>query len=125
MLRQIARACGLRRHNQSSPLTIAALRDRVYKLMNNRISPVVAALFVLPLLSFAPAYAQQAQAPSTQPPKEPTTLDVQGGKIRVVPVATGLFHPWSLAFPDAHTILVTERNGRLRMIRDGVLNPDP
>src|SRR5215472_6296868 len=55
----------------------------------------------------------------------PQVLDVQGGKIRAVPVATGLFHPWSLAFPDAHTILVTERNGRLRMIRDGVLNPEP
>ena len=53
----------------------------------------------------------------------PQTLDVQGGKIRVVPVATGLFHPWSLAFVDARTILVTERNGRLRMIRDGVLLP--
>src|SRR5215472_16787015 len=55
----------------------------------------------------------------------PQVLDVQGGKIRAVPVATGLFHPRSLAFPDAHTILVTERNGRLRVIRDGVLNPDP
>src|SRR6516165_4249351 len=52
-------------------------------------------------------------------------LDVQGGKIRVVPVATGLFHPWSLVFTDARTILVTERNGRLRMIRDGVLSPQP
>jgi glucose/arabinose dehydrogenase len=42
-----------------------------------------------------------------------------------VPVATGLFHPWSLAFPDARTILVAERNGRLRLIRDGVLKPEP
>lgn len=42
-----------------------------------------------------------------------------------MPVATGLFHPWSLAFPDSRTILVTERNGRLRMIRDGMLLPDP
>lgn len=55
----------------------------------------------------------------------PQILDVQGGKIRVVPIASGLFHPWSLAFPDARTILVTERNGKLRMIRDGVLSPDP
>jgi glucose/arabinose dehydrogenase len=60
-------------------------------------------------------YAQQA----------PQILDVQGGKVRVVTVATGLFHPWSAAFVDARTILVTERNGRLRMIRDGVLAPDP
>ncbi len=43
----------------------------------------------------------------------------------MVPVALGLYHPWSLAFPDARTILVAEQNGRLRMIRDGVLQPDP
>ncbi len=51
-------------------------------------------------------------------------LDVQGGKIRVSTVASGLVHPWSLAFlPDGRTMLVTEQNGRLRMIRDGVLDP--
>jgi glucose/arabinose dehydrogenase len=55
----------------------------------------------------------------------PRVLDVQGGKIRVVTVATGLFHPWSLAFADARTILVAEKNGRLRIIRDGVLSPAP
>jgi glucose/arabinose dehydrogenase len=55
----------------------------------------------------------------------PRTLDVQGGKIRVVTVATGLFHPWSLAFLDARTILVAEKNGRLRIVRDGVLAPAP
>jgi len=52
-------------------------------------------------------------------------LPVQGGKIRVVTVATGLFHPWSLAFLPDGNILVTERNGKLRMIRNGVLLPDP
>src|SRR5690348_9511242 len=55
----------------------------------------------------------------------PQVLDIQGGKIRVVPVALGLYHPWSLAFPDARTILVSEKNGKLRMIRDAVLQPDP
>ena len=51
---------------------------------------------------------------------------MQGGQIRVVTVATGLFHPWSLAFlPDGHGMLVAERDGRLRMIRDGALAPDP
>ena len=43
----------------------------------------------------------------------------------MVPVVTGLFHPWSLVLTDARTILVTERNGNLRMIRDGVLMPEP
>jgi len=74
------------------------------------------------LLLLASASARAQQAPPTNGPQ---VLEVQGGKIRVVPVATGLFHPWSLAFPDARTILVTERNGRLRMIRDGALKPEP
>src|ERR1700688_1186915 len=78
-------------------------------------------LAVLLLLPAAPARAQQAHPIDSGA----QVLDVQGGKIRVVPVATGLFHPWSLAFPDARTILVTERNGKLRMIRDGALLPEP
>jgi aldose sugar dehydrogenase len=75
---------------------------------------------VLLVLVAAPLDAQPAASPS-----DSQILDVQGGKIRVVSVASGLYHPWSLAFPDARTILVTERNGRLRMIRDGVLLPEP
>jgi len=74
------------------------------------------------LLTFTVAgRAQQA------PPRDtsPQVLDVQGGKIRVVTVASGLFHPWSIAFVDANTILVTERNGGLRIIRNGVLAPKP
>src|SRR5262245_4434410 len=64
----------------------------------------------------APGVAQQSAGSG------PQVLEVQGGKIRVVTVASGLFHPWSIAFAgDAHTILVTEKNGRLRTIRDGVL----
>jgi glucose/arabinose dehydrogenase len=84
-----------------------------------RFLPVlVGSLFLLPA---APTRAQQAATA----PEGPQILDVQGGKIRVVPVATGLFHPWSLVFADARTILVAERNGHLRMIRDGVLLPEP
>jgi aldose sugar dehydrogenase len=85
-----------------------------------RLSPVL-----LAVLLFPPAVLIRAQQPSPPITEGPQILDVQGGKIRVVPVATGLFHPWSLAFPDARTILVTERNGHLRMIRDNVLAADP
>jgi glucose/arabinose dehydrogenase len=71
-------------------------------------------------------YPQQAQ-PAQAPPRDtsPQVLDVQGGKIRVVTMATGLFHPWGIAFADANTILVTERSGALRIIRNGVLAPKP
>src|SRR5215510_1523076 len=69
-----------------------------------------------------PVCAQQA-APARD--TSPQILDVQGGKIRVVTVASGLFHPWGIAFADANTILVTEKNGKLRIIRNGVLAPQP
>ncbi len=44
---------------------------------------------------------------------------------RVVPVADGLEHPWGIAFLPGGDMLVTERPGRLRIIRDGELHPDP
>jgi glucose/arabinose dehydrogenase len=68
-----------------------------------------------------PVRAQQNVPRDTSP----RVLDAQGGKVRVITVATGLFHPWSFAFIDARTILVAEKNGKLRIIRDGVLSPDP
>ena len=40
-------------------------------------------------------------------------------------VAKGLVNPWSLAFLPDGSMLVTERPGRLRVIRDGVLDPTP
>lgn len=46
-------------------------------------------------------------------------------KIRVVVVTKGLSHPWSLVFLPGGNLLVTERAGRLRIIRDGVLDPQP
>src|SRR5579871_3396334 len=76
---------------------------------------------VVGVLLAAVASAQQAGSGLNSP----DVLTVQGGKIRVVTIAGGLFHPWSLAFVDARTMLVTERNGRLRMIRDGALLPEP
>ena len=48
-----------------------------------------------------------------------------GQRIRVTEVAGGLVHPYSLAFPDARTILVAERSGRLRVLKDGVLQAKP
>ena len=75
------------------------------------------------VLSFVLAASVSAQ--QAPPSSSPQVLDVQGGKIRVVTVAGGLVHPWSLAFLPGGRLLVSEKNGRLRMIRNGVLEPDP
>jgi glucose/arabinose dehydrogenase len=45
--------------------------------------------------------------------------------LKVVVVTKGLSHPWALAFLPDGTMLVTERAGRLRVIRNGVLNKTP
>ena len=44
---------------------------------------------------------------------------------RIVTVAEGLVNPWSIAFLPGGDMLVTERPGRLRIIRNGKLLPDP
>jgi aldose sugar dehydrogenase len=44
---------------------------------------------------------------------------------RVVTVVEGLEHPWSLAFLPNGDMLVTERPGRLRIVRNGRLLPEP
>jgi glucose/arabinose dehydrogenase len=45
--------------------------------------------------------------------------------IRIVEVAAGLSNPWSLAFVPNGDILIVERVGALRIVRDGVLDPQP
>jgi len=53
-----------------------------------------------------------------QPPGPP------GEDFRVVTVAQGLRNPWSMAFLPNGDLLVTERGGQLRIVRDGRLLPD-
>jgi glucose/arabinose dehydrogenase len=45
--------------------------------------------------------------------------------VGVAPVAAGLNHPWSLAFLPSGDLLVTERNGGLRIVHDGKLESEP
>jgi aldose sugar dehydrogenase len=44
---------------------------------------------------------------------------------KAVEIARGLDHPWSMAFLPDGTMLVTERAGRLRLIREGSLQSQP
>jgi glucose/arabinose dehydrogenase len=67
----------------------------------------------------------QASRSSPPPPPLPATFFSGETPIRVVPVARGLSHPWSIAFLPDGSMLVTEREGRLRLIRNGTLDPVP
>jgi len=44
---------------------------------------------------------------------------------RVVTVASGLAHPWGMAFLPGGEMLVSERDGRLRVVRNGELVSEP
>jgi aldose sugar dehydrogenase len=69
----------------------------------------------------APAGFEPQPIPAA--PIEYDTAEVM--RIRVVPIARGLVNPWSLAFLPDGTLLVTEKDGRLRLIRGDVLDPKP
>jgi glucose/arabinose dehydrogenase len=46
-------------------------------------------------------------------------------RLHVTVVTKGLDHPWGMAFLPNGDMLVSERAGRLRVIRNGVLDPTP
>ena len=93
--------------------------------MNVRVSLLVAALF---LLSMSPD-GQAEQQPEIGVPVPPLSdgpwiFDTaEQHKIRVSVVAKGLSHPWAITFLPNDDMLVTERAGRLRLVRDGMLDP--
>jgi glucose/arabinose dehydrogenase len=64
-----------------------------------------------------------AEPSGAQAPEEAITSEQ--ATFRVVAVATGLEHPWGMAFLPNEGILVTERPGRLRIVRGGELVAEP
>lgn len=65
-------------------------------------------------------------APAPQVPTEPVEIETAELRLRVTPIANGLANPFAMAFRGNGDILVTERyTGRLRLIRDGRLQPEP
>lgn len=83
----------------------------------------VAIVAVAATVFAAPAFAQgRGGVPIPPLPDAPWEYQTAAGNIRVSVLTDGLENPWSLEFlPDA-SILITERNGRLRHFKDGVLS---
>ena len=64
--------------------------------------------------------------PALPLPDAPVVYDTaEGQKIRVSVMVHGLANPWSLVWLPDGSMLVTERPGRLRVIRKGVLDSKP
>ena len=85
---------------------------------------VTAALLVVGTV--LPVRAQMPGLPPIPLPDRPQLFETaEHSQIRLVVVTRGLSHPWGLAFLPDGSILVTERQGRLRLIRNGVLDPTP
>jgi glucose/arabinose dehydrogenase len=95
----------------------------------------IGTLVVFWSLGFLPALAQQrpgapppagAGRPVTKPLGDgPWDFATEKARIHVTVVTKGLDHPWGMAFVPDGSMLVTERPGRLRVIRNGVLDPQP
>ncbi|OYX10264.1 MAG: hypothetical protein B7Z08_01550 [Sphingomonadales bacterium 32-68-7] len=83
-----------------------------------------------------PAAQAPGQAAPTAPPAGgparpapfgdgPWTVQASDVRLTVEVVTKGLDHPWGMAFLPNGDLLVTERPGRLRVVRSGVLDPKP
>jgi aldose sugar dehydrogenase len=75
----------------------------------------------LALASVAPATAQELFRNQSGP----VVYQAETGPYRVVRFVEGLQNPWSMAFLPGGDMLVTELAGRLRLVRGGVLQPEP
>ena len=81
-------------------------------------------LMLLGLLVGGHAHGQSIGVPVPPLGAGPWIFDTaEQHKIRVSVVARDLTQPWAIAFLPDGGMLVTERPGRLRVIRDGVLDP--
>jgi glucose/arabinose dehydrogenase len=80
-------------------------------------------IFAMPAATCARAADVAPQSLRGPPAPQPAKVIKTGYK--VTEIAKGLEHPWSMAFLPDGSMLVTERVGRLRLIKSGALRPEP
>jgi glucose/arabinose dehydrogenase len=86
-------------------------------------SSILAAAMAAMISTAATPAVDQESARAAPPPPQPAKVVKAGYK--VTEIAKGLDHPWSMAFLPDGSMLVTERQGRLRLIKGGSLQPQP
>ena len=69
--------------------------------------------------------ACEPRRPTPSGEQAPGVIRTAYHDFRVDTVVDGLVHPFAMAFTPEGDLLVTERPGRLRIVRDGVLLPEP
>src|SRR4029434_1687817 len=78
----------------------------------------------VPMRGNTPVAPQGIKAPPL--PDAPVRYETgEGQAIRVSVYARGFRNPWSMAFVSDDTILVGERAGQIRVVRSGVVDPQP
>ncbi len=77
------------------------------------------------IMTQAAALADVLPDPLNLPPPKPLDAPAVDTGYKATEVAKGLDHPWSMAFLPDGSILVTEREGRLRLIKNGQLETQP
>ena len=80
--------------------------------------------FAAGLILIAVASSAEAQIPS-QEPDSTGVYETARHNFQVVTVVEGLEYPWSMAWLPTGEMLIVERPGRVRIVRDGVLTPNP
>jgi len=75
--------------------------------------------------ALAAPWVPPAAAATSSMPESGSVHESGGERFRVTTVAEGLANPWSIAFLPDGDMLVTERPGRLRIVRDGRLLAEP
>jgi aldose sugar dehydrogenase len=99
--------------------------------MTTRIPAASIAVLIVALVFAAISGAAQGQRgrgeprPVTPMDSTPKTFETADYRIRVVTLVEGLSYPYSFAFLPDGSILLNKLEGRMRMIRDGKLVPEP
>ncbi len=100
-----------------------SLRDRMHCMLTASVVALASALIVAQ--GGPPPPGSFQRVPTLPFPDAARDLELSGTTYRVVPVVRGLVTPWGLTFLPNGDMLVTERPGRLRIVRNGALDPQP